>query len=216
MTETKFKPVGAFRTKMFIYILTIFTAITLGIIILGGFITVVSSFDSDPEDEEFANWIADPESQATFFTYYLGLSLLWIIPALILVPLYYNSIKYVLKKDEIIIHKGIINKTVKHIPFRTITNVSSRYGPYDAVLGIGTIEIETAGKSGQMAPEGKIEGIRNYFETRDIILDELRKFKTPYTTGTEISLTEDVSSSSGFYSELLKEIREIKLLIKND
>ncbi|NIO19455.1 MAG: PH domain-containing protein, partial [Candidatus Aenigmarchaeota archaeon] len=91
---------------------------------------------------------------------------------------------------EIYVKKGLINITRKHVPFRTVTNISSRAGPFDRLFGIGTVEIETAGYSGPKSgafsgPEEKIEGIVFYEEVRDFILAELRKFRAPYTTTTE-------------------------------
>ena len=117
------------------------------------------------------------------------------------IPLYIRSIEYsVISKaglvmPEIYVKKGLINVTRKHVPFRTITNISSRAGPVDRLFGIGTVEIQTAGFSGgpggQAGPEEKLEGITFYEEVRDFILQELRRFRDPYVTGTEVVLPRD-------------------------
>ncbi|MBN2229366.1 MAG: PH domain-containing protein [Candidatus Thorarchaeota archaeon] len=89
-------------------------------------------------------------------------------------------------------HKGIINITKKHVPFRTIVNVRTRAGPFDRMFGIGSVLIETAGGSTgthaanltslliqrltSNAFEEKIEGIKFYEELRDFILREMRNF----------------------------------------
>jgi uncharacterized membrane protein YdbT with pleckstrin-like domain len=189
-----------------------FFAITVGIAAFAGFIMFASASDGELGMLNFWN-----EYQMTIIAGYLILSLLWIIPTMILIPIYVNWMRFSIEEDEIIIHKGIINKTVKHIPFRTITNVSTRYGIYDRFFRIGTVEIETAGKSAQsLAPEGKIEGIRNFVEIRDFILSKLRKYKGTYATTTEIPETEaDIveSESTGFYREMLAELKEIKKLL---
>ncbi len=123
------------------------------------------------------------------------IDLAWLIPALIFIPIWVNSFEYSVRAmsgesmPEIYVKKGIITITRKHVPFRTITNISSKTGPLDRLFGIGCVEIETAGFSGisQEGPEEKIVGIVFYEELRDFILQELRKFREPYVTGTEVS-----------------------------
>jgi membrane protein YdbS with pleckstrin-like domain len=122
------------------------------------------------------------------------LDLAWLIPALIFIPIWVNSFEYSVRAmsgesmPEVYVKKGIITVTRKHVPFRTITNIASKAGPLDRLFGIGSVEIETAGFSGiaQEGPEEKITGIVFYEELRDFILQELRKFKEPYVTGTEV------------------------------
>ena len=153
------------------------------------------------------------------------IDLIWLIPALIITPIYVRSIEYSVSGQsgetlpEIYVKKGIINITRKHVPFRTITNISSRAGPFDRAFGIGTVGIETAGYSGPQhrGPEEEIEGIKFYEEVRDFILRELRKFREPYTVGTEVvrprqeacPKTERTSND-----EMLQTLREIRDLLR--
>lgn len=213
--RTPFYPLSAFRTKLFMYIITGFVLITLAIYGLGGFIGFVSSFDNDPSDDEFGRFIVGNLPTIAFAYFSIALVSMFIIA--ILADNYYRTMEFQILDNEVIVRKGVINKEVKHIPLRNITNVSSRYGVYDRLLGIGTVEIETAGKSGQATgPEAKIEGIRDYFEVRDMILDSLRQFRGQYTTTTEIESSVPVlipSSEQEFQREMLAEIREIKELL---
>ncbi|TFH09272.1 MAG: hypothetical protein E4H14_04745 [Candidatus Thorarchaeota archaeon] len=92
---------------------------------------------------------------------------------------------------EIYTKRGIITITKRHVPFRTITNVQTRKGVFDRLMGIGTVLIETAGGSVGAPPTGllplliqklggddkseeRVEGIRFYEELRDFILREMR------------------------------------------
>ena len=179
----------------------------------GSVMVFFSSMDDDPSGREFGQWIAS--SGTGLFTFYL---LFWIglIPVLaVLVDIYVRNMEFVILDNDIIVKKGIINKEVKHIPFRTITNVSSRFGVYDRMFGIGTFQIETAGKSGHLSgPEAKIEGIQNYFEVRDVILNMIRKFRGQYATITEIEPTKPTPiTKQGFHREMLVELREIKRIL---
>jgi membrane protein YdbS with pleckstrin-like domain len=155
----------------------------------------------------------------------LGINLIWFVPALITIPPYIRSIEYSVKAEsgdimpEIYSKRGIITITRKHVPFRTITNISSRAGPFDRLFRIGSVHIETAGYSGanQKGPEEKISGIVFYEEVRDFILKELRKFKAPYVTGTEVvhPTEETVPRMEGLDDEILITLREIRDILKN-
>ncbi|MFX0014472.1 MAG: PH domain-containing protein [Promethearchaeota archaeon] len=208
-----FYPLSALRNKFILYILTAFVIITAVIVGFALFIGFMGGFDSDPSGDDFGRWIS--ASWPTILLVYL---LIWfiLIPILIvLVDYYVRTMEFTILDNEVIVKKGVINKEVKHIPFRTITNVSSRYGLYDRIFGIGTCEIETAGKSGQqMGPEAKIEGINNFVEIRDLILKILRQFRGQYATTTELEPSSTLPPlQKGFHGEMLAELREIKRIL---
>jgi membrane protein YdbS with pleckstrin-like domain len=153
-------------------------------------------------------------------------NLFWLIPFLIYIPYEYKSIEYSVKAEtgetmpEIYVKRGVVTITRKHVPFRTITNISSKAGVFDRVFNIGSVQIETAGYSGsnQAGPEVKLEGIVFYEEVRDFILNELRKFKAPYVTGTEVvPRTEETTptTKSGLDTEVLTTLQEIRDILKN-
>jgi membrane protein YdbS with pleckstrin-like domain len=153
------------------------------------------------------------------------INLVWLVPTLVAVPRYFRSIEYSVKAEsgdtmpEIYSKRGIVTITRKHLPFRTITNISSRTGPFDRLFKIGSVQIETAGYSGpsQKGPEEKISGIVFYEEVRDFILKELRKFREPYVTGTEVVLPTEqaVPKMEGLDDEILITLREIRDLLRN-
>ncbi|NHI83971.1 MAG: hypothetical protein EAX81_06690 [Candidatus Thorarchaeota archaeon] len=179
-------------------------------------------FESADPLAGFVQYAADWLWPVTFWWWVIFL-IIWIIPGAILVPIYFRSFSYsVLSKKgdampEIFTRKGIIDVTERHVPFRTITNISSRAGILDRLLGIGSVEIETAGTSvrgtGQPGPEEKIEGIVFYEELRDYILQELRKFRVPYVTGTEVVHREESpipSLEGSLDDEILLTLRQIR------
>ena len=150
---------------------------------------------------------------------------IWFVPFAIVVPYYIKSIEYSVIAEsgeampEIYVKKGIINVTRKHVPFRTITNIASRAGPFDRAFGIGNVEIETAGFSGssQMGPEEKIEGVPFYEELRDYILAELRRFRDPYAIGTEMTFPRDEPiprMEDSLQDEILLTLREIRDILR--
>jgi membrane protein YdbS with pleckstrin-like domain len=77
-----------------------------------------------------------------------GIDLLWWIPGMSLVHPYSKSLRYAVEKDQVIVHAGIWTQSVKHVPYRTVTNITVKRGVLDRWLGLGTLEIQTAGMSG--------------------------------------------------------------------
>jgi membrane protein YdbS with pleckstrin-like domain len=150
-------------------------------------------------------------------------NLIWLIPGFILLPLYVRSIEYSVISEtgrtmpEIYVKKGIVSITRKHVPFRTITNISTTAGPLDRLFGIGSVEIETAGYSGQrMGPEEKLTGVPFYEEVRDFILQELRKHRGQYALTTEVVRREEEPAPKlpgRFDDDILRTLREIRELL---
>ncbi len=186
-----FRPTKAFRNKMWVE--QILVAIVFWFFIIGGWVGLVFLINF------FESTML--EAIITINTWFVPLNigmwvfnLIWLVPAIILTPIYVRSIEYSVIAEsgetmpEVYVRKGIISITRKHVPFRTVTNISTMAGPFDRIFGIGNVNIETAGYSGkQQGPEEKLEGFPFYEEVRDFILQELRKFRSPYVTGTEFA-----------------------------
>lgn len=163
--------------------------LTMGTLV---FVAVMNSID--PPHYPYTSYLNDWFLPVTLWYWFIAL--FWYVPMMIAIPFYVRTFEYSVSSKkgeamkEVFVKKGLVNVTKKHVPFRTITNILSRAGPLDRLFGIGTIEIETAGFSGGQqggrTPEEKIEGILFYEEVRDYILQELRRFRDPYVTGTEI------------------------------
>ncbi|MHA1390581.1 MAG: hypothetical protein ACTSR9_19385 [Candidatus Thorarchaeota archaeon] len=191
------KPSKAFRNKM--WFTGIFTATMLWVIIFGSFwfvLWLAGLITGTGPGTIFEFW------WVTLNLWYFVLTAIWLIPALIIVPIYLRSIEY-----SVITEEGT-----------TASEIFSRAGLFDRLFGIGSIEIETAGYSGSMqSAEEKLEGITFYEELRDFILRELRKFKDPYVTGTEIvhPVEEPVPRSDDtLEDEILLVLREIRDLLR--
>jgi membrane protein YdbS with pleckstrin-like domain len=218
-----FKPSKAYLQKILlqpIVALIIFWGLT--IIGLAVF-SVAAPYMEDPGysymAEAFTIWIGP----VSFWT--IIINIIWFIPIMIYQPFYYRSIEFSVKAEsgetmpEIYVKQGVLTVTRKHVPFRTITNISTRAGPFDRLFKIGSVHVETAGYSGsnQQGPEVKLVGIVFYEEVRDFILNELRKFKTPYVIGTEVTYPNEkpVPRTEGLDDEILIALRQIRDLIKN-
>jgi membrane protein YdbS with pleckstrin-like domain len=217
-----FKPSKALRNKY--WFTAISTALGIWLIVLAGFygISYLIALDDGWNHAAFiSQWLG-------FVNYWTFIAnMVWLIPALVGITIYIRSIEYSVISEsgeaspEIYVRKGIINVTKKHVPFRTITNISSRAGILDRLFGIGNVEIQTAGFSGgtmgQSGPEERLEGIRAFEELTGFILGELRKFRDPYTTGTEVIFPRDepVPRIDGSLDdEILSAIRDIREILR--
>ena len=222
MSGKVFKPSRAFRQKL--WISSIAGAVTIWLIIAVGYlgiIAIASHFDPSKYNaiQHINVWFVPLTLWTNVF------NLIWLIPCLIWVPFYFRSIEYSVKAEsgetmpEIYVKKGVVTVTRKHVPFRTITNISSKAGPFDRLFGIGSVLVETAGYSGtkQAGPEIKLEGIVFYEEIRDFILNELRKFREPYVIGTEVvhPVEEPVPRMEGLDDEILITLREIRDILRS-
>lgn len=221
-SEKTFRPSMALRNKYW------FSAVLVAIItwfMVIGSVYGVSFLVSLDEGWSHAFFISQWLSVVNYWI--IIAEMIWLIPALVMIPFYINSIEYSVISEtgeaspEIYCRKGIINVTKKHVPFRTITNISSRAGIIDRLFGIGNVEIQTAGysggPSGQTGPEEKLEGIKAYEMLTRFILAELRRFRDPYTTSTEISLPRDdaVPRIEGpLDDEILMAIRDIREILR--
>ncbi len=217
-----FRPSRAFLYKMWVQGVTV--AVLIWVATILSFVGLAYLIATDPAKH--------PPGQVTVATYWdpinfwtIVLNLAWLIPYLIFVPYYMRSIEYSVKSEsgetmpEVYVKKGIVTISRKHVPFRTITNIESKAGPFDRFFGIGSVSIETAGYSGSQTtgPEEKLEGIVFYEEVRDFILNELRKYRAPYTTTTEVVQPEEepVPRGPGLDDEILITLREIRDLLRS-
>jgi len=99
------------------------------------------------------------------------------------IPKYYETMIYKLTKDEIVWRRGVWFKKTGVVPYNRITNIDIGQGPISRMLGIASLKIQTAGYSGQTPAEIKIEGVEQFEELRELIM-EFVKGKKPVAVET--------------------------------
>jgi membrane protein YdbS with pleckstrin-like domain len=110
-----------------------------------------------------------------FFT--LFFDLIWWVLAMFLLGPYYRSLRYEVQDDEVIVYAGIWTQSVKHVPYRTVTNLTVKRDVLDRWLGLGTLNIQTAGMSGQKGAEEHLAGLTDVQGVYDAVAGELRRFR---------------------------------------
>ncbi|MFO7743249.1 MAG: PH domain-containing protein [Anaerolineae bacterium] len=107
----------------------------------------------------------------------LGLNVLWGVPAVLLMGPYYRSLRYEIHEDQVIMHVGVITRSVKYVPFRTVTNMAVKRDPLDRLFGIGSLQIQTAGISGSTQAEQHLVGLEDPQAAYDLAVKALRRFR---------------------------------------
>jgi membrane protein YdbS with pleckstrin-like domain len=149
---------------------------------------------------------------AVFSVIIIGGTLLLFVLLWYWVGLYYESMWYELREDEISWKRGVWFRTTGIVPYNRITNLDVRQGPFMRYLGISTLAIQTAGYSGQAVPEIRIEAIEHAEELRELLRSMIRS-SPAHDDGTGNRI---VSSSEGtpVDRQILAELKSIRSLLE--
>ncbi len=154
--------------------------------------------------------IPDRDATVVFGLFALAEAVVWVL-ALLLAGPYYASLRYEIQDDEVIVDVGVITHSVKHVPYRTVTNVVVRRDLLDRwFFGLGSLHIQTAGMSGQSGAEEKLVGLTNVQEVYELVVRELRRFRgamPPTAAGME---PEPTGVSGETLTAILTELRAIR------
>ncbi|MDD1646169.1 MAG: PH domain-containing protein [Methanomicrobiales archaeon] len=129
------------------------------------------------------------------------------------VKLYYASMWYELRDDEMSWKRGVIFRTTGIVPYNRITNLDLRQGPVMRALGISTLSIQTAGYSGQAVPEIRIEAIVHAEELRELLRTMVRSC-SGRGDGTGTGAPEAAPVGSALNLQILEELKRIRMLLE--
>ena len=150
---------------------------------------------------------------AVFSVVILGGTLLLFVLLWYWVGLYYESMWYELREDEINWKRGVWFRTTGIVPYNRITNLDVRQGPFMRFLGISNLAIQTAGYSGQAVPEIRIEAIEHAEELREVAHGRWSVVPRSHGNGTGSGTPSPVSSSSPVDQQILAELKSIRSLL---
>ncbi|MFY9799882.1 MAG: PH domain-containing protein [Methanoregula sp.] len=139
--------------------------------------------------------------------FFVGISLAGVLILVVIfvawVRLYYTSMWYELREDDMSWKRGVWFHRTGIVPYNRITNLDVIQGPVMRMLGISTLSIQTAGYSGQAVPEIRIEGIEHAEELRELIRSIVRQ-SGARDAGTGGTPSSPVSSDQKMIDELVK------------
>ena len=150
------------------------------------------------------------------------LAFVYILPLVVItlfviywIPKYYSSIKYIFSENEVRVERGVWWKMRHAIPYSRIMNVDTIQGPISRHFGIGTVDIYTAGYTGQgggsggpvvRRSEAAIIHIPDFLSLREEILGVVRGRPLFAAPG---------AGSDSIGQQMLEELREIRKLLKS-
>ena len=149
---------------------------------------------------------------------FLGINALYLIIAGLYIPAWVANVRYEMTDEEVVVHKGVFGKIHKIVPYRTVTNVSITRGWLDRIwLGIGSVNIQTAGAGASSIAEEQLVGLTNFEEIRDAVVTHLRRYRAdsgPALGGGTSSAREVKSENGEVAQEMLEELKAIRELLE--
>jgi len=149
-----------------------------------------------------------PELGWVFVAAYLGLTMLWVIPTLALLVPYCRTIHYALDERELVVRKGLLTKTEKSVPYDKVTNVELKRGIWDRLLGMGTLQVHTAGYSQQTSAEATLDGLEDWEGIRRQVMERVHARQAEGERPPRA--VEGAVTDASVLQELLAEVRAIR------
>jgi len=117
---------------------------------------------------------------------------------------YFRSLRYEIHEEQVIMQVGVITRSVKYVPFRTVTNMTIKRDPLDRLFGLGSLEIQTAGISGTNQAEQHLVGLEDPQVVYDLARRALQRFR-----GAMAPTAADIDDENLLRS-ILEEVRAIR------
>lgn len=189
-----YKPSKQYLRKLILTYSLIALVVLIGISIFSGLIS-----------------LDDRKAASNVFIFLAILDFIFWIVAMILIRPYYRSLSYEILEDEVVVKVGIFTHSVKHVPYRTVTNLSINRDIFDRwFFKLSSLNIQTAGMSGQQGAEEQLVGLDNMDEIYQLVAKEIRRFRgamSPTQTDTELEPDE-------INSKILNELVKIRSLLE--
>jgi len=145
------------------------------------------------------------------FALLLALLALVALPVHIWTSLIYRSFTFELTDKEMVIREGVITRKTTVIPYARIQDIRSERTVIERLLGLATLEIETAG-SAKAASETLLPGIENKDKLIAELMERVEKAKGGSGVGEEAAVE---GSMQKVLSEVLKELKTISSKLDN-
>jgi uncharacterized membrane protein YdbT with pleckstrin-like domain len=121
-----------------------------------------------------------------------------------------KNLSYLIGEEKVTIHKGILTKVQKNIPYRAITDFIVNRSIFDRILGIASIRIQTAGQSQTPTGyEGNIAGLVDWEEWHKTLREKLKGL---HPISESLATREPVSSATerDLLIQILNELKAIR------
>lgn len=137
-----------------------------------------------------------------------ALAVLIALPVYLWIGMIYENFTFEFTDKDIIIREGVITRKTTVIPYARIQDIRSERTLVERLLGLATLEIETAGSS-KVASETLIPGIANKNELIAELMELVERAKGGTGLGEEARLGAAPSAAPAVLSEILEELKSI-------
>jgi membrane protein YdbS with pleckstrin-like domain len=162
---------------------------------------------------QIGHWINPSEGRTWGLITCLSLNLAWLGLTIYLIYQHFRSLFYEIHDDEVIMHAGVITRSVTHVPFQMITNLKVRRSPLDRLFKLGTIDIQTAGKGEHHGVTESLVGLRNFKDVYDHVTASMRQNRD-LSFGLQ-DRKKVCSSELEMLRTLLQELKNIRMLLQD-
>jgi len=144
------------------------------------------------------------------------LALMWIISVPVSLA-WIRNLSYVIEDDKIVIYKGILTKIQQSIPFRMITDFRLHRSLYDRFLGIGSIDVQTAGQNANASGyEGRMTGLLNWGDLHEELRSRLESYNRSGASvpGEPATAAQVAGAGDATLRDVLQELRAIRTALE--
>lgn len=139
-----------------------------------------------------------------------AIALMWLIAGPI-TALWIHNLSYRITATNVLINKGILTKIEQSIPLRMITDFRLNRSLYDRLLGIGSIDVQTAGQSvNTTGYEGRLSGLADWSSLHRELKGRLHSAAAAPTDAPR------GDAADGDLATLVDEVRHIRALLEAD
>jgi uncharacterized membrane protein YdbT with pleckstrin-like domain len=125
-----------------------------------------------------------------------------------------KNLSYLIDEEKVTIHKGILTKVQKNIPYRAITDFIVNRSIFDRILGIASIRIQTAGQSQTPTGyEGNIAGMVDWEEWHMTLRERLKRL---HPISESLATREPIPSTTerDLLAQILNELKAIRKAVE--
>ena len=138
---------------------------------------------------------------------------LWVIVGPIMV-IWVKNLSYMIDKEKVTIHKGILTKVQKNIPYRAITDFIVNRSIFDRILGIASIRIQTAGQSQTPTGyEGNLAGMADWKEWHKTLRERLKRLH-PLSESLATQEPVVIATEKDLLVQILRELKAIRKAVE--
>jgi membrane protein YdbS with pleckstrin-like domain len=108
---------------------------------------------------------------------FIVFDLLWYLPSWGLTKVYFNSLRYEISEDMVIIYAGFWTRSVKRVPFQYMVALDAHWDILDRWLEIGTLAIHVTYPGDDQRIEEHLVGLSDVNNMYRLVMGRLQRYQ---------------------------------------